>query len=316
MRRRRLLAAVVGVILLLAALLAINALIVSAETRPARANIGFIVRLAHGDDLQVREDGPRNAPVIVLLHGFTASLQWWNGVTPTLAAHFRVIRFDLLGHGGSAKPSRGYSMEHQAQLVDEALGRLAVHRALIVGHSMGGHVATALATRDRSLVAGLVLIDSPPTSSSGELPFIARLGFLPLIGQAARTIATDGMVRSALKSGFAPGYEIPHELLGDYWKMTYNSYVDSAKDSEDYIKREPLPRRLAALGLPLLVLYGTRDQLVAPSSERDYTTVPGAQIVPIRGAGHSPMVEKPYRTSRLILAFASRTLGAKPVSFR
>ncbi|HEY7933185.1 MAG TPA: alpha/beta fold hydrolase [Solirubrobacteraceae bacterium] len=311
MTKRRLIAtAAAAIVLLLAVLVGINALVVGAETKPARANIGFIVRLPHGDDLQAREDGPRSAPVIVLLHGFTASMQWWDAITPALAAHHRVIRLDLLGHGGSAKPSSGYSMEHQAQLVQEALTKLDVHRALIVGHSMGGHVATALATRDRSLAAGIVLIDSPPAAHSGELPFIARLGFLPVIGQAARTIATNGMVENALKSGFAPGYKVPHQLVGDYWDMTYSSYVDSAKDSQDYIKRETLSRRLAALGLPLLVLYGTRDQLVHPSAERDYSSVPGAQIIAIKGAGHSPMVEKPYTTSRLILAFAARTLGS------
>lgn len=293
---------------LLAVLLGVNALIVGAETKPARADVGFIVRLAHGDDLQVREDGRHAAPTVVLLHGFAGSMHWWDAVTPALAVRYHVIRFDLLGHGGAAKPSGGYSMEHQAKLVDEALAQLGVHRALLVGHSMGGLVATALAGRDRALAAGIVLIDSPPTAGAGELPFLARLGFVPVIGQASRALATDGMVSSGLASAFARGYKVRPVFVGDFWRMTYTSYVDSENDSKDYLKRDSLPERLATLGLPLLVVYGAHDRLVPPTSMRDFASVPGAQLVAVPGSGHSPMVEKPYATSRLILAFAAHTL--------
>ncbi|HEY7891765.1 MAG TPA: alpha/beta hydrolase [Solirubrobacteraceae bacterium] len=306
--KRRLLTIALAAVLLLVVLVAVNALIVGAETKGAHADSGFIVRLGHGDDLQVREDGPRTAPAVVLLHGFDGSLHWWDAITPRLAARYRVIRFDLLGFGGSAKPSGGYSMERQAQLVDEALARLGVRRALIVGHSMGGLVATALATRDRALAAGIVLVDSPPTAGSGELPFLARLGFVPVLGQVTRTIATDGMVRKGMASAFAPGYRVASQFVTDFWHTTYTSYVDSHRDDNSYLKHEPLAPRLKALALPLLVIYGSRDQIVSPSSMSDYAIVPGARIVAVPRAGHSPMVEKPYATSQLILPFAARAL--------
>jgi pimeloyl-ACP methyl ester carboxylesterase len=305
---KRIAAIVLAVAVLLGVPLGVNALIVGAETKPARAYDGFIVRLPHHDDLQVREDGPASEPTLVLLHGFAASLRWWDALAPALRGRYHLVRLDLLGHGGSAKPGGGYSIEHQAQLVDEALAQLGVRRAVIVGHSMGGLVASALAGRDHRLVAGIVLIDSPPTEGAGHLPFLARIGFLPLIGPATRTLATDGMVTNALKSAFAPGYKVRPPYPGDYWRMTYTSYLDSHNASNAYLARESLPRRLVATGLPLLALYGTRDQLVSPASERDYEQVPGAKLVAIRGAGHSPMIEKPYATSRLILAFARRVL--------
>jgi pimeloyl-ACP methyl ester carboxylesterase len=306
--KRRSMGLIATLALVLALLLGINALVVGAETKSARADIGRIVELPHGDDLQVREDGPRDAPAIVLLHGFASSLHWWDAITPALASRYHVIRFDLLGDGGSAKPSGGYSMEHEAQLVEEALSQLGVHRALIVGHSMGGLVATALATRERSLAAGIVLVDSPVNRHAGSLPLLARVGFIPVLGPATRTLATDGMVEQGLKEAFAPGYKVPHQFVSDFWKMTYTSYASTERESHEYLERESLDARLAALGLPVLALYGTRDKLVSPSSERDYAKVPGAQVVAITGAGHSPMVERPYATSRLILAFAARTL--------
>lgn len=154
---------------LLAALVLVavtNAVMTSQETAPAKADIGHIVDLP-GGDLQVREDGPPEAPVIVLLHGFACSIHWWNGITPLLARSHRVIRIDLLGHGGSAKPRDGYSVDHRAELVQQALARVGVEHALVVGHSMGGAVATALVERAPALVDALVLIDSPPNEESG-----------------------------------------------------------------------------------------------------------------------------------------------------
>src|SRR5438105_15385765 len=81
-------------------LLAVNTLITSGETKPAKADIGQILALP-GGALQVREDGVRSGPAIVLIHGWTASMHWWDRVTPLLARSRRVIRVDLLGHGGS-----------------------------------------------------------------------------------------------------------------------------------------------------------------------------------------------------------------------
>ena len=77
----------------------------------------------------MREDGPRDAPNIVLLHGFACSIGWWDDMIPALARDHHVITFDLLGHGGSEKPREGYGMEEQARRVSAALDRLGVRRA-------------------------------------------------------------------------------------------------------------------------------------------------------------------------------------------
>jgi pimeloyl-ACP methyl ester carboxylesterase len=312
-RSRMTVLAVAGVVLVIAfaVFLGANALVVSAETKPARADGGQLVALSGGDVLQVRQYGPPAAPTIVLLHGFAGSLHWWEREVPLLDTRYHVLSFDLLGHGGSSKPSGGYSMEHQAQLIDEALHRLGVRRALLVGHSMGGLVATALATRDRSLAAGVALVDSPPTSASGKLPFTARMGFVPVLGQALRTaVITNGMVSQALESAFAPGYPVPHQFVSDFWRMTYSSYTDSHREDGAYLDHRPLAARLTALGLPLLVVYGVQDRIVSPTAiRRDFAAVPGVHIVPVAKAGHSPMVEKPVATAAALLPFAARALG-------
>src|SRR4051794_41436755 len=84
------------------------------ETKAASPTIGRILDLPDGD-VQVREDGPKSAPPIVLLHCFACSMRWWDAVVPALARDHHVVRIDLLGHGGSEMPREGYSMPEQAR---------------------------------------------------------------------------------------------------------------------------------------------------------------------------------------------------------
>jgi len=293
-----------ALLVVLVVLLAVNTVVTDRETRAAKADVGRIIDLP-GGDLQVREDGPRDAPNIVLLHGFACSIGCWDDVVPALAGDHHVIRIDLLGHGGSEKPREGYGMEAQARRVSAALDRLGVRRATLVGHSMGGAVATALTKLRRPLVASLVIIDSPSGKDEAHLPFTARLGFVPVLGEAIRRVVPDRVVRDGLESAFAPGFEVPDRFVDDFNDMTYTSYDDSAAESGDYHDAGALTERLADEHVPLLVIFGSEDQLIDAKSAQGYRPVPDARIVVLDGAGHSPHVEKPAATARLIRSFLS-----------
>ena len=177
-------------------------------------------------------------------------------MVPLLAKRHRVIRIDLLGFGGSEKPKSGYSMEDQGRLVALALGKLRVQGAVVVGHSMGFDVATALASESSELVDRLVDIDNAPDPSFGDLPFLARLTFTPVIGQALRRIAPDFAIEDGYESAFAPGYDLgdfSDQVIDDYKAMTYTSYDRSARRGGRLRERAaPRPagpqRRRAAAG--------------------------------------------------------------------
>lgn len=301
---RRVLLALLAV---LAIALIVNTVVTDRDTDPAKATTGRIIDLP-GGDLQVREDGPTDGDALVLLHGFACSLDWWDRVTPALARAHRVIRFDLLGHGGSEKPKTGYGMESQARQVAAALERLGVRRATVVGHSMGGSVATALVEERPKLVRSLVILDSPSKDGDAQLPLTARLGFVPVLGQAIKRVVPDAMVRNGLESAFAAGFDVPDEFVEDFNDMTYTSYDDSHRASGDYSEERGLADRLAEQSVPLLVIYGAEDDLVDPGSAQGFRHVPGARIVVLDGVGHSPHVEKPVATARLIEDF----LGQRP----
>ena len=299
----------IAVALGLPVLLALNMLWVDGKTKGAEITTpaGRIFDLP-GGDLQVAEHGPRNAPPIVLIHCFSCAMDWWDGMVPLLDRDHRVITVDLLGHGGSEKPGSGYTPENQAKVVDEALERLDVEDATVVGHSLGGSVTVALSEQDPQLVERAVIIDMPPDNSYGDLGFIAGLAFQPLIGEFLWQIKPDFSIRQGLEVAFAPGYDVPDAFVDDVNRMTYTSYDDSPSGVDDFLDEESLDQRMAATGKPLMVLMGAEEQIVDdPRRALDqYATVPGAETHLIAGAGHSPNVERPALTAKLVKEFAEQ----------
>jgi pimeloyl-ACP methyl ester carboxylesterase len=304
-----------GVVAALLALLAINALVTDGETESAGVTVpgGRILNLPAGD-VQVLERGPASAPPIVLIHCFSCAMDWWDGMLPMLARQHRVIAVDLLGHGGSEKPASGYTPENQARVLAEALERLGVDPATVVGHSLGGSVTVALAQNDPQLVSRAVIIDMPPDDSYGDLGFVAGLAFQPIIGEALWRIKPDASIREGLSVAFAPGFAVPDAFVEDVRRLTYTAYDDSPGGNDDFLE-DPLDQRMKGTGKPLMVLMGAEEQIVNdPQRALDQykRAVPTAQTHLIAGAGHSPNVEKPPETARLVLRFAQS--GEKPVA--
>jgi pimeloyl-ACP methyl ester carboxylesterase len=306
----------VGVVLVI--LIGVNAFVIEAETKSAGVTepSGRIVSLP-GGELEVVEEGPRSASPIVLIHCFTCAINWWDGMIPILAHDHRVIAVDLLGHGGSGKPSSGYSIENQADLVAQALGRLGVRDAEVVGHSLGGPVSIALAERSPELVNRLVTIDSIPDTSYGDVGFIGELPFKPVIGETLWRIKPDFSIKDGLGVAFAPGFEVPDAFVEDVKQMTYSSYTGSHDAFDEYTGVKPLPERAAATGKPILAIMGAEEQIASdPSAALAAYRAAGAQTRLIQGAGHSPNVEKPAETAALVLAFDKPAEAAKRAAVR
>jgi pimeloyl-ACP methyl ester carboxylesterase len=217
-----------------------------------------------------------------------------------------VIAVDLLGHGGSEKPTSGYSISNQADLVAQALGRLGVRDATVVGHSLGGGVAVGLAEQSPQLVNRIVIIDTAPGTDAGDHGLLAKLSLKPVIGPAFWRIAPDSAVRKGLEVAFAPGFDVPDAFVEDVDRMTYSAYKESHEALDDYREEEPLDQRVKATGKPLLVIMGAEEQIIDDPEEalqRYGETVPEALTNLIQGVGHSPNVEEPTLTATLIITF-------------
>jgi pimeloyl-ACP methyl ester carboxylesterase len=306
-----------GILAGLLLLLLLNAVTVSNETEEAEVNAagGELVETSYGS-LQVVDEGNSSGTPIVLIHGYTGSVQWWEKLAPLLAKEHRVIRIELLGHGGSEKPGAGYAIENQASAVAEALATLGVQGATIVGHSLGGTVAVAVAERSPQVVARVVIVDQAPDNSFEEdTPIVQDAAYVPVIGQALARVtewAPTSVVRDNYQDAFAPdfniasGFDNPDQVVDDLREVTYTAFDDTPDAESDYSGEQPLDRRMAAISLPLLVIFGAEDEFYdAEPSVAQYRKVPGAEVALIQGAGHSPQVEKPDEVAPLILAFAA-----------
>jgi len=213
---------------------------------------------------------------------------------PAAGGCLRVIRVDLLGHGRSASPVSGYDIPTQARRVGAALDRLGAGRVTVIGHSTGGSVATALAEQRPGAVAALTLIDTGPSPdayiSQGLLP---RLLLAPLPGRLLWRLRTEATIRKAMRTAFTRPIDIPDAIIEDTLRMTHRAVAGTARASLDYLRQQTLPDRLAPLGLPVLVVFGTDDRRWRSSSAPAYRVVPGARVELLPGVGHTPDAGRP-----------------------
>jgi pimeloyl-ACP methyl ester carboxylesterase len=291
--------------------LLLNRRLAGRETRPAGAGAGQIV-----GDLHVLDEGHPVAPPAILLHGFAGSLHWFDRFAPLLADDHRVVRIDLLGHGGSAKPAVDYTIERQAEAVAATLRQLGIGPALFVGHSFGGAVSVALAERDPELVDRLVILDEGPSNEFGDQALMTKMGFWPVVGEFMHRIAFPAAIRDGYGDAFAEGFDIasgfddPDQVVHDYRAMTYGSYKGSWDGEEGYLAARRLDHRLRDLGIPALVVFGEHDSFFrARESAGAFRQVPGVRVEVLEGAGHSPNVERPEEVARLVREFAAVAAG-------
>ncbi len=314
---RRVWKVVATLAVVLGVLVVVNSFVLDNQTKPAVVNAegGEIVEVASAR-LQVVDQpatgpGPEKAPV-VLLHCYACSLHWWDAVVPLINRRHRVIRVDLIGFGGSQKPRSGYEIESQANAAAEALNGLGVEGAVVVGHSMGGQVATQLAESASQIVDRVAVIGTPATTEDSELPFLARLTYTPVLGQALWRVRTDGLIRSGYEDAFAPGFDFeaafenPDQVVEDNRLMTFSSYDAPPRAADDFLEAESLPSRLTRAAVPFLAILGAEDQIVDTDLvAEEYAAVPGARIEVLAGVGHSPNVEAPAKTTNLLLGFSA-----------
>ena len=258
-----------------------------------------------GGDIYVRQDGPPDAAAVLLIHGTTASASSWDPLVPLLTGSHRVIRVDLLGSGRSAKPAEGdYRVPEQARRAGEVLDQLGVEHAVVVGHSGGGLVATALAERRPDLVTALALIDTGPAMNAFIGPDSDAAG-------PAQWPPSDEQVCRLASSGFSrEGFEVPQMFLDEVRGMDFAVFAAAMQAPRESLTQQTAPARLQVLGKPLLVIFGELDRRWRPDSAFDYRVVPSARVEMLPGVGHSPNLEDPPRTAAVLLAFTTAHAAA------
>lgn len=298
----------VGVLVLAVLALLVNELVVTKGHRPVEPFAGGHVLELDGPDLNVREYGPPGDRALVLLHGYSASIEWWERVAPQLARDQRVVAIDLVGHGGSEAPSDGapYGSAEQAKAVRNALVQLGVRRAVLIGHSMGGAVSAELARQYPDLVERVVVSDTPGADDLVTMPLLGKMVCWPVIGPALDRFRTvDAITESSLQTGFAADYPVPAYAHRSLERLTYAGVCDSTEGPH------PVVETLAALHKPVLVLWGEQDVLTPTAPNVERYTAAGFPPVIIEGSGHTPMVEQPDQFLAAVTPFVRNPAPAR-----
>ncbi len=259
------------------------------------------VDFGNGLTVHLRDEGPRGAPVIVLLHGSNAFLQTWDDWAKLLTPTYRVIRFDFPGHGLTGHyPARDYSHATYADIVDRVTTKLGVARFVIAGNSMGGRVAWTYAHKHPEKLDGLVLVDASgqPEPEPQDLPLGFRIAQTPVLRDVMLHITPRSLIEQGLRSSVTNTAIITTANVDRYWEL-----LRYPGNRQATIDRFAMPREPAVTGapnppVPVLILWGADDKLIPASSARWFKAqVPDAKMIIYPAVGHLMMEEIPDKSA-------------------
>ena len=251
-----------------------------------------------------------NGPPVLLLHGITSSLYTWKDVLPALAAHHDVIAVDLPGFGDSAVPSQA-SGDLIVRSVVGLMDRLGIERASIVGNSLGGAIAIAIAARRPDRVDRLVLIDPAGYNfAAADRPLLLRLaGALP--APVLEAVPVRPMVSLGLRQVFHDDRLVTHEKVAEYVAPMRRPGASAALHALLLGTGDlGFPEVIRGVRAPTLIVWGRYDTWIPPrDAQRFAADIPGARVVMIE-AGHMPQEERPAETTASIEEFLGAGLSA------
>ena len=242
--------------------------------------------------LHLRDSGPKNAPAVVLIHGFGGSLHSWQPWAEALAAHHRVIRFDLPGCGLSPPdPTGDYTDARSQQVLIALLNQLGIARASVVGHSMGGRIAWTFAATHPDRVNRLVLV-APDGFASPGFAYGAPPEASATV-QLMRYTLPAWLLRMSLQPAYADPAFMTEALATRYHELML---APGARDAlitrmqqTTLVDPTPLLRRITA---PTLLVWGAADAMIPVANAADYLkALPNATLITLPHVGHLPQEE-------------------------
>ena len=255
----------------------------------------------------VQDSGLREAPAILLLHGFGASLQAWDDWAPALEKNLRVLRIDIPGFGLSGPAvNQDYSDAADVARVIAVMDQLGVQQVIVAGHSMGGRIAWNLAAAHPERVSKLVLLSpdgfpDPNAKSDKTYEVPALLGLLPY------SLPKWALRMGGVAPAFADGSQLTPQMMQRYHDMMLAPGVRTALLERMRQTRNSDPvSRLQSIKAPTLLLWGEKDAFIPVSNAQDYLkAMPQAKLVTLPGVGHVLHEEAPQASVQAVLDFLS-----------
>ncbi|WP_199550039.1 4-carboxymuconolactone decarboxylase [Streptomyces sp. N35] len=244
--------------------------------------------------LQYRFDGPEDAPVLILGPSLGTTWHMWDRQIPDLTRTWRVLRFDLPGHGGApAHPTD--SVQALGDRLLATLDEIGVQRFGYAGCAFGGAIGADLALRHPQRVASLALIAASPRFGTAD-EFRQR-------GVIVRTNGLEPVSRTSPERWFTPGFAAAQPAITEWAVQMVRTtdpgcYIAACEALASFDIRADLGR----IGVPTLVLVGSEDQVTGPAEARTLVAgIPDARLAVVPGASHLAPVEQPAAVTDLLV---------------
>jgi pimeloyl-ACP methyl ester carboxylesterase len=259
-----------------------------------------------GVSLHVRDTGPKDAPAVIMIHGFGASLHTWNAWSTAMSDTYRVVRFDLPGSGLSPPdPDADYTDARVAALLLRLMDRLGIDKAALIGNSIGGRIAWRTAAMHPGRIRRLVLVSPDGFASPGfeydQAPAV------PAMLRLMRYTLPKFMVRSNLAQSYGDSAALNQTTVDRYYDLllapgSRQALLDRLGQTVLSDPRPVLPK----INIPVLLVWGEKDALIPFSNAQDYlASLPDARLVSFPELGHVPHEEAPMKTLPPVMKFLS-----------
>lgn len=256
-------------------------------------------------DLYYEQRGRHDGPAVVFLHGLGSSAADWRWQVPAFDGRYRVITLDLPAHGRTALSGRPIrerlSVEAMASAVSELLARLGESPAHVVGLSLGGCVALALAIGAPARVRSLTLVNTfarlRPAGWRGAYRILERMVLL--------AVAPMPIIAARVAQSLFPApeqVELRAAAVASLARNDKRAYLAAMRA----VARFDVRRELAAIRCPTLIVAGDADTTVPrASAELLRRRIPNARLLVVPGSGHATPYDQPDLFNRLVLEFVS-----------
>jgi len=259
------------------------------------------VTLANGQEVHLRDEGPRDGLPIILLHGSNADLFTWQPWAEALREDYRIIRFDQIGHGlTGAAVNEDYAPNQFTETVDLVADKLGLDTFVLAGNSMGGSIAMRYALNQPERLSGLVLVDASGADikreGGGNLAF--TLARTLVIGNIMSQMLPRSIIERSLSQSVSNQDVVTDATIDRYWEMARypgNRDATRARFGQSYAPFDAA--KVAQMTVPTLVMWGEEDALIPYAAAGWYMDhLPNAELANYPGIGHIPMEEAPEKT--------------------
>jgi pimeloyl-ACP methyl ester carboxylesterase len=248
---------------------------------------------------------------LVLIHGFTDNLSMWYNQVPVLSERFKVLTYDVRGHGKTKTPEGGFSMALFADDLHSLLVALDIEQACMLGYSMGGRIALQFALAHPEMTTGLIFANSgvmgsdvQPTEEQIAALAERREQMVAMFETGRIEVIADGMAERSFSPGFRDKDPVVFQKYKDVkLQNDPGHYLAIMQAMVEAVTNPPDLRRLEC---PALILAGDRDGFMTLDEAKSMQRAIGDATVTVLPTGHAAAIEAPQAFNQAVIDFMDR----------